>query len=509
MIRPELEAEILRLHHVEKWRPGTIANHLGIHHSVVARVVTEEGVPRSPIKRPRMIDPYVPFILDTLGKYPRLSATRLYQMVKERGYPGQSSQFRALVADLRPERSSAAYLRLNTLPGEQAQVDWGHFGRHQVGRASRPLSAFVMVFSYSRALYLRFFLSQSLSNFLHGHRLAFGWAGGVVRTCLYDNLKSVVLERVGRAIRFNPQFLQFAGHYRYEARPVAPARGNEKGRVERAVRFVRDSFFAARRFKDLDDLNRQALKWAESVAMERRWPQDRQRSVGEVFARERQKLLPLPDSPFPCDERLEVRIPKTPYARFDLNEYSVPHTYTRRILVVMASLDTVRILAGNEVIATHRRSYDRGCQIEDPRHIEALAQEKAQAGQHRRTNLLSHAVPSAAELLEKLAERGLPLGRATNELLELQRTYGAEAVEAAIREVLEADVPHTQGVRHILERNRREAGRPPARPLPLPDDPRVRHLHVRPHDLETYDQIQEDHDDDQEENSRSARETRG
>jgi transposase len=496
MIESELQAEILRLYHAEKWKLGTIANHLGIHHSAVTRVVEQEGKPAKTAKRRRMIDPFIPFILDTLRKYPRLTGTRLYEMVKERGYPGKPSQFRALLAELRPARSAEAYLKLNALPGEQSQIDWAHFGRIQIGRASRTLMAFVLVFAYSRAIFLRFFFSQNLSNFLHGHQLTFQWAGGVTRICLYDNLKSVVLERIGRAIRFNPLFLQFAGHFRFEPRPVAVARGNEKGRVERAIRFVRTSFFAGRKFKNIDDLNHQALAWCENRAMERPWPEDTRHSVAEAFLAEKKRLLPLPDNPFPCDERIEVSVGKYPYARFDLNDYSVPHNLARKTVFVVASLHTVRVLASNEVVARHPRSYDRGQRIEDPRHIEALVQKKAQAGRHSRTHTLSQTVPSATKLLEKISERGLPLGRTTKELLELERTYGQEALEGAIQEALRAETPHTEAVRHILERNRSESGKPPARPLPLPDDPRVRDLDIKPHDLQSYDQIQEKTDDD-------------
>ena len=121
-----------------------------------------------------------------------------------------------------------AYLRLRTLPGEQAQVDWGHFGHLEIGRARRPLMAFVMVLSWSRMIFLRFFLDARMENFLRGHVAAFAAWGGVARVHLYDNLKSAVLERQGQAIRFNPTLLQFAGHYRTEPRPVAIARGNEK-----------------------------------------------------------------------------------------------------------------------------------------------------------------------------------------------------------------------------------------------------------------------------------------
>jgi hypothetical protein len=304
----------------------------------------------------------------------------------------------------------------------------------------------------------------------------------------------VVVERVGRAIRFHTQFLEFASHYRFEPRPVNIARGNEKGRVERVIRYLRNRFFVARHFKDLDDLNLQALNWCEGLAMERRWPEDSRRSVGEAFLQEKKHLLALPSSPYPCDERIEVTCGKAPYVRFDLNDYSVPHTLTRKTLVVVASLDTVRILDENNVVATHPRSYDRGQQIEDPRHIESLLQSKSEAAAHHNTNSLVELIPSSAKLLESVAHRGLPLVRATAELTELLRTYGPEDLEAAVSEALLAEAAHPQAVRHILERNRRENGKPPARPVVLPDDPRVKNLFVRPHDLKTYDHIASDND---------------
>ncbi|HEY3494901.1 MAG TPA: IS21 family transposase, partial [Polyangiaceae bacterium] len=128
-----------------------------------------------------------------------------------------------------------------TLPGEQGQVDWGHFGKVQIGAATRTLWAFVMVLSWSRHIFLRFYLSAAMPSFLRGHVDAFRFFGGVPRVLLYDNLKSAVLERVGQAIRFHPTLLELSAHYLYEPRPVAPARGNEKGRVERAIRYVRDT----------------------------------------------------------------------------------------------------------------------------------------------------------------------------------------------------------------------------------------------------------------------------
>lgn len=491
MTTPETEAEILRLFHGEKWRIGTIANQLHIHHSVVRRLLEAEKNPKPPQQRARMIDPYLSFVQDTLQKYPRIPASRLFDMVAARGYPGGESHFRDQIALLRPLRKGEAFLRLKTLPGEQGQVDWAHFGRLQVGRASRPLYGFVLVLSYSRAIFLQFYLSQNLSAFLYGHENAFSWFGGIPRVCLYDNLRTAVLERVGLAIRFQPDFLRFAGHHRFEPRPVAPARGNEKGRVERAIRFIRSRFFAARRFSDLEDLNRQARAWCETISLDRKWPDDKRRTVRELFSEEKEKLLPLPQNPYPCEERLETTVKKTPYVRFDLNDYSVPHTYVGQTVVVIATLAWVRILHGNEVIAEHRRSFDRNEAVEEESHIDALSEAKRAAGAARRADLLSKAAPSSQALLSKMAERNQPLGGATRELLELYRTFGAKSLEEAICEALLKEAPHPQAVRHILERNRKAQGDPPARPLPLPDDPRIQNLFVKPHDLKSYEMKEE------------------
>jgi len=219
-------------------------------------VLSQAGLPRiGPPQRPSKIDPFLPFIREMLAKFPTLTASRLYAMVWERGYRGRQSRFRAVVACHRPRPKAEAYLRLRTLPGEQAQCDWAHFGHVTIGRARRPLMAFVMVLSFSRHIFLRFFLDARMENFLRGHLGAFTAWDGIPRVILYDNLRSAVLHRQGEAIQFNPTLLDFAKYHRYDPRPVAVARGNEKGRVEKAIRFVRDAFFAARTFTGLDDLN--------------------------------------------------------------------------------------------------------------------------------------------------------------------------------------------------------------------------------------------------------------
>ena len=487
-IAPDLVAQILRLHTVEKWRVGTIARQLHVHRDAVRRVLAGNCAPvhTSPL-RPSRIDPYRPFILATLEKFPTLTAARLHAMVTERGYAGGSSHFRFLVAGMRPRPAAEAYLRLRTLPGEQAQVDWGHFGHLQVGRARRPLMAFVMVLSYSRMVFLRFYLDARMDSFLAGHVLAFAAFGGVPRVLLYDNLKSAVLERVGDAIRFNPQLLALAAHCRFEPRPVAPARGNEKGRVERAIRYIRDSFFAARSFTDLDDLNAQAQAWCLGTAADRRWADDGALSVRQAFQAESAKLLVLPQHTFALGERAAVTVGKTAYIRFDLNDYSVPHTHVRRTLAVLADERTVRILDGAVELARHPRCWDRGQQIEDPAHVQRLLEHKRAARTHRACDRLAQAAPAASSLLERAAARGDNLGSITAALLRLLERYGAAALQAAILEALLRDVPHPNAVRLALERAREAAGQPPPVALVLPEHVARRDAPVRPHELGAYD----------------------
>ena len=495
-IPPELEAQILRYYHVEQWRPNTIARQLNVHHGTVARVLARAGLPRIGRPRPSRVDPYLPFILATLEKFPTLTASRLYAMVCERGYRGGPDHFRHVIACHRPRPKAEAYLRLRTLAGEQGQVDWAHFGHLAIGRARRQLMALVMVLSFSRQIFLRFFLNQRLESFLHGHIEAFASWNGLPRVLLYDNLRSVVLERQGDAIRFHPILLQFAAHYRFEARPVAIARGNEKGRVEKAIRYVRDSFFAARSFVDLADLNAQADAWCQGIAADRRCPGDDSKTVREAFAEEAPRLLTLPDNPYPVFERKSVYADKAPYVRFDLNDYSIPHTHVRRILTLVADLKQVRILDGQHVIACHVRSFDKGAQVEDPAHIAALVAEKHAARRHRATDRLVSAAPAVETLLVRAAEHGHNLGSVTSRLTQLLARYGAAELEAAVLEALARDVPHPHAVRLVLEHRREERHEPPPITVILPEHIRAKDRPVTSHSLDTYDKLKETPDEE-------------
>lgn len=495
MISKEREAEILRLYHAEKWKVGTIATEFGHHHGTVERVLLRNGISRAQLLRvrPSIADAYIALIVETLEKHPRLRASRLFEMARQRGYQGSQAHFRSIVARHRPRAPAEAFLRLRTLPAEQAQVDWGHFGKIPIGRALRTLSGFVMVLSYSRQVFLRFSLDARMASFLRGHVHAFEFFGGVPRVLLYDNLKSAVTERVGDAIRFHPTLLELAAYYRFAPRPVAPARGNEKGRVERAIRYIRDNFFAAREFKDVADLNAQAHEWMTGISADRPCPEDRSRTVRATFEDEKDLLIPLPGDPFPCEERVQVEVGKTPYVRFDLNDYSVPHHHVRRSLSVLASEDTVRVLDGSEVVATHRRTFDRGAQVEDSRHIAELVAAKHNAHESRALDRLHHAAPHVRQLLKIVAERGGNIGNVVYNLTRLLDFSPAADLDAAIAESIELGTPHLGAIRALVDRRRAASGESPPVSLPPPRDPRHART-VQPHSLSTYDQLTQETD---------------
>jgi transposase len=487
MITPELIADIRRLFHAEHWKVGTIAAELGLHPDTVKRALRTEFFTqaRSLIARPS--DPFLELIVSTLKQHPRLRATRLFEMLRDRGYQGSISQLRRVIKQLRPS-SGEAFLRLSVLPGEHAQVDWASFGLVTVGRAKRRLSCFVLTLSYSRAFYFEFFFDQTLENFFQGHVNAFADLGGVVRTCLYDNLKAVVLERHGEAIRFHPRLLELCGHYHFAARPCRPARGNEKGRVERTIRYLRDSFFAARPFTSLARLNREAIEWRDRVALARRWPSDSSLTVAEAFAQERSRLLPLPAHPFECELIKTVRSDKTIYIRFDLNNYSIPHSYLRRHLTLAASASTVRLLDGPREVARHPRCYDREQRIDDPAHLAALLEEKRQALGATAVGRLQQSVPSIAQFLDAAFQRGESVAHQTSRLLELLDDYGARDLSAAVAEALARQTPRADSVAFILNRRRR-APQQLLLPVDLSRHPHLADLSVPTHHLEVYDEL--------------------
>lgn len=488
MITPETYAEIRRLFFADHLTINAIAELLGIHHETVTKAIESHRFGYKEVSRPSSLDSYIDFIKETLQEYPKIRSTRLLQMLQSRGYLGSVRQLRRKVSDLRPSYQKA-YLALNHLPAEMAQVDWGSFGKLQVGRATRTLSCFVFFMSYSRYMFACFTFDQSSESFLRCHNLAMADIGGVPRKILYDNLKACVIERLGKIIRFNSSLLELSASYHFRPVPCNPAAGWEKGGVEPSIRFIRDNFFVGRKFKDLHDANRQLRVWLDEIANKRPWPDDRSRAVDELFSEEKKVLLPLPDHPILIRQVRQIRSGKTPYVRFDLNDYSIPYKLVRKPLTLIAHEQEVQILDSNNEVARHLRSYDRGRRIEDPAHIEGLLKERKKAQVLKGGERIQAVVPEVEQLFKMLAERGESLSGNISKMVKLLNQYGDEGFKQAVLEAEKRKTPRARSVEVILVRQVIMRKTQPPIALSLPEDPRVMEQVIKKSDLSKYDSL--------------------
>lgn len=497
-ISAELRARIRRLFYAEHWPVGTIVAQLGVHPDTVKRAIETERFVSRGRARPSDFDAHVDFVRDVLTQYPTLTGSRVWQMLRARGYPGSAIQVRRKIRalGLRPKPRSEAYFRLSVLPGEQGQVDWGHFGELQVGNARRKLSLFVVTLSWSRAFHVHFSFDQSASSVARGHVAAFEAFGGVPRNLLYDNMKTAVIERAGDAIRFHPGLLELSAHYLFEPHACTPRRANEKGRVERRIGDLRRSFFAARRFCDLADLRAQFRRWRDEVAYQRPCPADRTLTVADALRRERDALLPLAAEPFCSDEIRTVVANKQPYIAFDGNLYSIPYQLVSVQLTLVASDEVVRLVTDQQVVASHARRWGRGEVSEERDHLRGLGRTKRAARAQASRALLIDAVPGAQALFTELARRDERLGPQTAQLLALVERYGAQQVGDAITEAIERGTPRAASVALIVERAARATGQAPRVPTRISDRPDIQDLRVSTHSLEDYDALAEDSEPD-------------
>lgn len=483
-IAGDVDAEIRRLHFAEHWPIGTIAAQLAIHPDVVRRVIAPEGRAVPP-PRPQLVDPFRGFIDEQLVRYPRLRATRLFDMMQERGYTGSVRTLREHVALVRPMPKQEAFLRIEPLVGEQAQVDWAHVGRVAVPGGERALWAFVIVLAYSRAMWAELVFDLTVHSLRRSLVRSGSYFGGFSRQWLFDNPKTVVLARHGDAIRFHPDLLDIAGQCRVQPRLCGVRKPNQKGRVERSIRYLRDRFFAGRTITGIESGNELLRAFLREIAPSRAHPRWRERSVADVFAEERLRLLPLP-APLPSvDLVAPVAVDKTASIRFDTNLYSVPPAYAGKTLTLVADDVVVRVLDADLEVARHPRSWGRRQLVEIREHREEILREKKAARDLKGRDRLHAALPGIDELYERWVDAGRNLGSMTAKTIKLLDLYGDVVLGEAVAEVLARGLHDPGALAQISEQRRRAADRPV--PIEMLLGSHVPDRDVIPHNLESYD----------------------
>ena len=356
---------------------SAIARHLCIDRKTVRSAIAKGLEPPKYKTRPpraRITDPFEPYLKERLAAYPGLTAVRLWREVKERGYAGGYSVLRNCVRDLRPPRTAGFEVRFETLPGEQAQVDFAHF---EVEFADDPgvkrvVWLFSMVLGYSRLIWGRFVVHQDLQSVLRCHIAALEAIGGAPREILYDRMKTAVIgEDADGLVVYNRALVDLARHYGFQPRACRPYRPKTKGKVERPFRYIREDFFLGGSFRNLDDLNAQLRHWLDTVANPRVHATT-QRVVNEAFAEEKPALKPLPLAPYRTVLNLERRVSHEGMVSIGGNLYSVPDTTRGRILDVHVCADEIRIFEAGALIASHAPLEGRDQRRLDPAHRKPL-----------------------------------------------------------------------------------------------------------------------------------------
>jgi transposase len=483
---PAQDAEIVRLHYAEHWPVGTITTQLGLHPDVVKRVLGLGAPSPEAPHRPRIVEPFHDFIVEQLTQYPRLRATRIYDMIRDRGYAGAVTTVRRYVADVRPPPRREVYLHTEPLIGEQAQVDWAYVGKLAVPGGMRALWLFVMVLAYSRAIWAEFVIDLTVHSLTRSLVRAARAFGGSTRQWLFDNPKIVVLERHGDAIRFHPVLLELCAAMRTQPRLCAVRRPQHKGKVERAIRYLRDRFLAGRTIVGVDEGNAQLRRFIDTIAHARPHPVLAQRIVGDVFTEERARLLALP-APLPATDRVElVNLDSQAFVHLDTNRYSVPTPVAerQRVVTLVSNDRLVRVLDGATLVAEHPRSWGRRQLIEDPAHrVELVAQRRAARDLKGRDRL--HAVaPAFGQLLARWTATGPSLGLRVTRAIKLLDLYGDEVFAAAVADLAHRGLADLGALAVACETHRTRRDRP----IPVLPDVHVDDDHVViPHDLERYD----------------------
>jgi transposase len=482
-----VKATISRLYAAELWPVGTIASHLGIHRETVRRAIglAQPGGPGT-LVRTSIIDNYRVFLEEQLKQYPRLRATRLYDMIRARGYKGSVRTVRHFVQGIRPRQTTTAYLNLTPLIGEQAQVDWAHVGNIEVQGGKRALWVFVMVLSYSRAVWAELVLDLTAASLRRSLIRATSFFKGTPRQWLFDNPKIVVIERQGQSIRFHPELLDLCALYHVEPHLCGVRKPQHKGRVERCIRYLRDRFFEGRDIFDVSLGNEQLMVFLQTTAMQREHPDLPQTTIAQALTLEQASLLALP-TPLPTMETCTpVRINKCAVARFDTNQYLVPSRYASKDLMISADDAVIRFLdEKNEEVAHYGRCWGRKQKRYEPMYqAELVAQRRAGrqgAGQQR----LQQLVPNINTLFERWVAAGRNVGSMTSQVTHLLDIYGNNIFIEAATDMLNRDTHDPGALALLCDNLRKQQRRRVLTQEQLPDH----HLdkEVLQQGLETYD----------------------
>ena len=356
-----------------------ISRTLGIHRKTVKKHIEAGAFPQYHKRKSviSILDPYKQIINDYLDQ-DDYQGTWIFDRLKRSGYSGSYDTLKHYVANIKEQKSRLAYIRFETEPGLQAQVDWGDFQVQEPNGRTTTVYAFELVLGYSRGMYVEFAERCSLDVFMDCHIKAFRYLHGISAEILYDNMKNVVIGRAdnGRPT-FNIEFLHFAHHYGFQPKAAPPYSPWVKGKVERPMDYIRERFWRGYSFSSIQKANEDIMVWLNETA-NRRIHGTHHEAVNLRWEKEIPFLRKFPPVDYDTSLKVFRKVYKDCQLSYNGNRYGVPYHVVGKKVMIKIKGDLIRIYHDQELLATYREPETKNNMISDPRIYEQLKHDKEQ-----------------------------------------------------------------------------------------------------------------------------------
>lgn len=431
-----------------------ISKLIGCHRNTVSNIENEDPVKSEPKQREinHPLDEHREFIEKWLSK--KITLVRIYEKLqKEHNYPYQYDSLRRYVKRQKL-KNRPVYMVLNTSPGEEAQVDFGYVGlrKDQQGK-TRKAYAFAMTMGYSRVSYFEIVFDQRVDTFIQCHINAFEYFGGVPKTVKIDNLKAAILEASFYEPEYQKEYQELADYYGFISLPCKVRYPQEKGKVESAIKYIKNNFMAGRRFKDFAELKTKLREWQEEVC-NKRIHGTTKKIPQEVFRKEEQsKLKELPAKAWEVYQIAKRKVSPTCHIMMDNNYYSVPYKYVGEIVEVKISRQMIRIYYQEQEIASHLILSENGQYQTQQHHYPDYKGISTTEYQQRQGQKMREIGEEAYEYFNKLMKQ-YPhhWGNKINGILQLSRQYGKEAVNLSCKRANQFEVYTYEVIKNICRK---------------------------------------------------------
>lgn len=448
MIERRLIFEIHRLKDMGLTHRG-IARSLGIGRETVAKYLNNPNPEKTKVHRASKLEPFKDQIAKMLDMDPKVSGEVIRRHLALLGFKGGKTILNDHLQTLRGKRKAKRpFIRFESAPGVQMQIDWGHFGTLTYDKTKRKLYCMAVIECYSRLLYVEFTHSQRQET-LHRCLLnAFKFFQGTCRELVHDNMLTAVIERDGPLIRYNEAFLTFLRPFHITPLACNPAQPQEKGKVEKgAINYIRNSFWPLRTFRDLTDVQTQVEQWRDTVANVRVHRTTGERP-DERFKPE--QLRPLPDFDPDCRDTVDTKVYSDFCFHFDANTYTVPPWLIGNRVTVKADSKTVSAYFKEKLLAVHPRCWEKNKRVELPEHEEAARKHRYKQWLSEDAAILMSLGEEAKTYVERLTQTNQSLKKSVKKLLALRDEYGSASLVQAFRRAISHNAYGADYVENIL-----------------------------------------------------------